>query len=77
MAAVIWFTPLTDHGRELLDELERQTEHSPTQVREDGSRCYYLSAAAAGVEGFDAKLDSLDSNWAEHLSRTEQPQDDS
>ena len=70
MAAVIWFTPLTDRGRELLDEMERQTEHSPTQVREDGSRCYYLSAERVGVEGFDAKLGTLHPDWREHLTRT-------
>jgi hypothetical protein len=70
MAAVIWFTPLTDRGRELLDELERQTEHSPTEVRENGARCYYLSAAGVGMEGFDAMLDSMDSDWREHLTRT-------
>jgi hypothetical protein len=72
MAAVIWFSPLTDHGRELLDELERQTEHSPTEIREDGSRCYYLSAAGVGPEGFDAKLDSMAPDWREHLTRTAQ-----
>jgi hypothetical protein len=70
MGAVIWFTPLTDRGRELLDEMERQTEHSPTEIREDGARCYYLSAEEVGVEGFDAKLDSMDSDWGEHLTRT-------
>jgi hypothetical protein len=31
---------------------------------------YYLTAEEVGAEGFDAKLDSLDSAWCEHLSRT-------
>jgi hypothetical protein len=70
MAAVIWITPLTDHGKELLDELEKATEHSPTQIRDDGSRSYYLSATGVGVDAFDAKLDSADPNWREHLTRT-------
>lgn len=71
MAAVVWFTPLTDHGRELLDELERKTEHSPTRINEDGSRSYYLSAEGVGVDGFDSMLDRLDSAWAEHLTHTQ------
>ena len=70
MAAVIWFTPLTDRGRELLDAMESETKHSPTQIREDGARCYYLSAVGVGIEGFDGKLDSMDPDWLDHLNRT-------
>ncbi len=66
---MIWFMPLSDRGRELMDDMERQTEHSPTQVRDDGSRCYYLSAEGAGVEAFDEKLDAMDADWREHLTR--------
>jgi hypothetical protein len=69
MAAIVRFTPLDDRGRELLNELENATETSPQETFEDGSRSYYLSAHQVGVDGFDAMLDSIDSDWREHLTR--------
>jgi hypothetical protein len=69
MAAIVRLTPLDDRGRELLNELERATAMRPQETFEDGSRSYWLSAAHAGVDGFDPMLDKLDANWREHVSR--------
>jgi preprotein translocase subunit SecA len=73
MAAVVRLTPLTDHGRELLDELESQTQTQPVETLEDGTREYYLSAKQAEVDAFDRVLDRIDENWREHLARSQMP----
>jgi hypothetical protein len=71
MAADVELTPFDDRGVEILDELEHQTGLRPYQTTEESrSRHYYLSAAEAGVDGFDAMLDLIEPSWQEHLTRT-------
>ena len=68
MAAVIALRPNTERGAEILDELEEQTDMRPTEVMEDGTRGYYLDAANAGVDAFDAILDKIDSDWRDYIT---------
>ena len=67
MAAVISLRSETPKGREILDELERRTEMKPTEVIDDGSRRYYLSATDADVDALDPMLDKIDPNWRDHI----------
>jgi hypothetical protein len=50
MAAGIALRPSDDRGREILYELEEQTEMKPTELLEGGTRSYYLSATDADVK---------------------------
>jgi hypothetical protein len=70
MAAVIRLVPLDDRGREIIEELEEETEERPTEIQSDGGRLYHLEAEDAGVDGFDVTLNRIDSDWQEHVSRT-------
>lgn len=70
MAAVIRLVPLDDRGREIIDELEEKTKEKPIEIRDDGSRLYHLQAEDVGVDGFDAMLSHIDSDWQEHVTRT-------
>jgi hypothetical protein len=67
MAAVIALRPDTDRGREILDELEQQTQIRPEKVLGDGTRRYYLDAQDAGIDAFDPMLDKIDPDWRSHL----------
>jgi hypothetical protein len=71
MSAEVQFTPLSEKGSELLDQLEQRTGVLPYLTISDGTRTYWLSAVDVGVMGFDAMLDRIDPTWREHLSRTE------
>ena len=66
MAAEIALQANDDRGREIVDELEKQTEVKPTEVMDAGTR--YLSAMAAGVDAFDQMLDKIDLDWRSHLT---------
>jgi hypothetical protein len=69
MAWLIALRPNDDRGREILDDLEKQTEMGPVpETFYDGTRRYYLSAEDAGVNAFDPMLDKIDSDWREHLT---------
>ncbi len=68
MAAEIALRANDDRGWEIVDELEKQTEVKPTDVMDDGTRRYYLSAVTAGVDAFDPMLDKIDSDWRDHLT---------
>ena len=68
MAAEIALRANDDRGREIVDELEKQTEVKPTEVMGDGTRRYYLSAMAAGVDALDPMLDKIASDWRDHLT---------
>jgi hypothetical protein len=69
MAAEIALRPNDDRGREILDELEEQTEMKPMElVDDDNTRCYYLSAKDADDDGFDLVLDKIDGQWREHVT---------
>jgi hypothetical protein len=35
-----------------------------------GARTYYLDGDGVGIEGFDAMLNRIDSDWDEHVTRT-------
>ena len=71
MSAVIELIPLSDHGRELLDELKEKTDEGPFKtVEATGARTYYLEAQNVDVDGFDAMLHGIDPDWREHLTRT-------
>ena len=61
MAAEIALRANDDRGREIVDELEKQTEMKPTEVMDDGTRRYYLIATYADVDAFDPMLDKIDS----------------
>jgi hypothetical protein len=70
VAAIVELTPLTDHGRELLDELERRTQVLPYITNErSGSRTYHLPADEVSVDWFDPMLALIDPAWREHLTR--------
>ena len=70
MSAEIKLTPLTDHGRDLLDELERRTQFLPYKTDDrSGARTYYLPAEEVNADWFDSMLDGIDADWREHLTR--------
>jgi hypothetical protein len=70
MAATIELVPLTDHGRDLLAELERRTEQLPYKTDEKtGARTYWLSGDEAKVDDFDPVLEQIEPGWREHLTR--------
>ena len=69
MAAVIALRPDTERGAEILDQLEEQTDMRPTEVLHDGTRGYYLDAANTGVDDFDPRLDKIDRDWREHVTK--------
>ena len=69
MAAEVQFIPLDDQGPGLLDALEAKTDARPFIANiGTGARTYYLNSA--GVDGFDAMLDTIYPAWREHLVRT-------
>jgi hypothetical protein len=70
MAAVIRLVPLDDRGWEIIEKLEEKTGEQPIEIRDDGSRLYHLQAEDVGVDGFDAMLNRIDSDWQEHVTRT-------
>jgi len=60
-AAITRLTPLTDRGRELLDQLEERTQVTPSEVDEvSGARTHYLASERAEVDAFDVMLDEID-----------------
>lgn len=71
MAAITRLTPLTDRGREPLDQLEERTQVTPSEIDQaSGARTYYPATERAGVDAFDVMLDDIDPDWHEHLTRT-------
>ncbi len=67
MPAIVELTPLTHHGRKLLDELETKTGLLPFKTSDaSGGKTYYLQASA-NVDGFQAALDRIEPNWVRHL----------
>ena len=52
-----------------MTELEEQTDMRPTEVLHDGTRGYYLDAANTGVDDFDPRLDKIDRDWREHVTK--------
>jgi hypothetical protein len=68
MAAGISLRPNDDRGLEILYELEERTEMKPTELLEDGTRSYYLSATDADVNAFDPMLDKIDQEWRDHVT---------
>jgi hypothetical protein len=77
MAAEIALRPNDDRGREILGELEEQTEMKPMElVDDDNTRCYYLSATDADDDGFDLMLDQIDSDWRSHLTNLSEQRED-
>jgi hypothetical protein len=70
MAGVIRLVPLDERGREIIDELERNTAEQPTEIQDDAGRLYHLEGEDVGGEGFDAILSRIDSDWQEHVTRT-------
>jgi hypothetical protein len=67
MAAVIALRPETDRGSEILDQLEQVTEVKPTEIDDDGTRRYNLSAEDADTDAFDPMLNKVDENWRDHI----------
>lgn len=68
MAAVIALRPEDDRGREILDELEKQTEVQPEQVVDDGTRRFYLHGKDVYVSSLDPLLDRIDPDWRDHVT---------
>jgi hypothetical protein len=68
MEVVIAFRPETEQGREILDQLERQTDLQPDHVVADGTRRYHLDAPAADIDYLDPKLDRIDPEWRNHVT---------
>jgi hypothetical protein len=72
MSAEVRLQPLTEHGSELLNELEHSTHEFPVKIEElSGARTYYLSSGASGVDALDAELEWIDPDWREHVARTQ------
>jgi hypothetical protein len=68
MPAIVELTPLTQRGQKLLDELEAKTGLLPFKTTDSsGAKTYYLQASA-NVDGFQAALDRIESNWIAHLT---------
>ena len=67
MAAEIALHPDDDRGREILDELEKQTEVPPDEVDDDGTRRYYLHGEGTDVNALDPMLDKIEENWRDHV----------
>lgn len=68
MAVVIALCPETERGRQILDELEKQTHMHPMKELENGTRRYHLSAEDADVDAFDPMLNEIDSDWRHHVT---------
>jgi hypothetical protein len=68
MSAMVCFRVHGDRGKEILEELERQTDLQSVETPM-GEREFFLSSSTAGVDGFDAMLDRIASDWRDHLSR--------
>lgn len=68
MAVMIALRPDDDHGREILDRLEKRTEVKPFEVLDDGARRYHLEAEDSDLDAFDPMLDEIDRNWRNHLT---------
>ncbi len=68
MPAIVELTPLTQRGRELMDELEAKTGLLAFKTSDaSGAKTYYLQASA-NVDGFQAGLDRIEPNWITHLT---------
>jgi hypothetical protein len=68
MPAIVNMTPITRRGVELLRELETRTGLLPFETDDaSGAKTYYLQASA-NVDGFQAALDRIESNWITHLA---------
>ena len=67
-SSIVTLRALDERGSEIIEELEKATQQAPTEVVEaTDERRYYLRSA--DVNGFDAMLDRIDPNWAEHVAR--------
>jgi hypothetical protein len=64
---VICLRPEDDKGREILGELEKQTEIEPEPALEDGTRRYHLTAEGIDLHAFDPMLDKIDADWRDHI----------
>jgi hypothetical protein len=69
MPAEIIFYALDEHGSEILDGLEKETGQESEQLGDKG-RSYHLPRQEAGLDAFDATLDTIAPDWREHLTRT-------
>lgn len=68
MSAIVCFRVLGDRGKEILEELERRTDHQSVETP-TGEHEFVLTSATAGVDGFDAMLARIAPDWRDHLSR--------
>jgi hypothetical protein len=68
MTVVIAALADTERGREILDELEEQTDMRAMQVLDDGTRRYQLDAEDASVADLDPMLHRIDPDWRNHMS---------
>ena len=68
VSANLQFVPLSEHGRGLLDELERRTGVTPYVTDGQGARTYWLSSVDVGAAGFDSMLNRIDPDWRQHLA---------
>jgi 5-methylcytosine-specific restriction endonuclease McrA len=68
MEVVIAFRPETERGRDILDQLERETDLQPDHVAEDGTRRYHIAAPDVDIDYFDSKLDRIAWEWRSHVT---------
>jgi hypothetical protein len=68
MTPVIALSPEDDRGREILDELEKQTEVLPDLVVDAGTRCYHLHGEGVYASSLYPMLDKIDPDWREHIT---------
>lgn len=69
MQAIVVYVPHDERGEEILDELERRTEHRSTASDyAPNARQYWVTGAEAHVHAFEPMLDGIDPDWAEHVT---------
>jgi hypothetical protein len=63
---IVTLTPLTSHGRELLDLLESRTGMPPF-IERSGAKAYRM-AELANLDRFESVLYRIERDWPAHVS---------
>ena len=70
VSTTVTLTPLTDRGREILDQLEAEATPAFRWSERTGARSSWINAVAAPPEGYEAALERIAPDWREHLTTT-------
>jgi hypothetical protein len=63
---IVKLTPITSHGRDLLDLLESKTGVPPF-IESSGAKAYRM-AGSANLDRFESVLYRIERDWPTHLS---------